>query len=68
MFVCYYGGNIVGGTGATGENTDSYISDVVDGVIVSVVLPDGAGGNHIRIIFIAFLDGEGCACILGTAE
>ena len=68
MPVSYYGGNIVSGTSAAGENTDSYISDVVDGVIVGVVLPDGAGGNHTGIRIIAFLDGEGGACILGTAE
>ncbi len=68
MLVSYCGGGIVSGTSASGENTDSYIRDIVDGIVIDVVLPDGAGGNHIWIIFIAFRDGERGACVLGTAE
>lgn len=66
--VSYYGGNIVSGTSAASENTDSYISDIVDGIVIDVVLPHGAGGNHAGIRIIAFLDGEGGRVILGTAE
>ncbi len=68
MPVIYNGGEIGCGPCTADENTDSYIRDVVHGIVVHVVLPYGAGSNRTGMGLVALLDGDGTCVSLRTPE